>query len=215
MARSRRERAKRVRECTHRLPRGRGLAFRDRGWRWRVRAEKQTRCRVSDRLSWKSARSDGDFSGDFQFADSLRACKTLLLAPPLRAVPLRRAEYVSSHTCQLSALGKKKKLVVQSKINRPVEFVGLIGPEIWFLRFPGYHSASEIGREWALNNFYRNAAFGQCSGVKQEALEACIPAKFDIAQNTPADVSSVIREDRSPWIETLNLCQWRELNMLC
>lgn len=70
--------------------------------------------------------------GDFQFADSLRACKTLLLAPLLRAIPLRRAEYVSSHTCQLTALGKKKKarIVVQSKINRPVESVGLIGSKI-------------------------------------------------------------------------------------
>jgi len=39
-------------------------------------------------------------SGDFQFANSLRARKMLLLAPLLRAVPLRRAEYVNLHTCQ-------------------------------------------------------------------------------------------------------------------
>lgn len=68
-------------------------------------------------------------TGNFQFADSLRA----RYSKRRRSVPLRRAEYVSSPTLSAAALtGKAKKSVVvqQSKINRPVGPVGLIGLEI-------------------------------------------------------------------------------------
>lgn len=75
-------------------------------------------------------------TGDFQFADSLRARYSWRRhsAPPRRGhvVPLRCAEYVSPHTLSAAALtGKEKKSgVVQSKINRPAGPVGLIGLEI-------------------------------------------------------------------------------------
>lgn len=132
---------------THRLPRGRGLAFRDRlgGGGYKRKNKRGAAC-----LSWKSAWLFRRFS----ICGSVKGMQNVTPgAAPFRAVPLRRAKYVSSHTCQLRSRSVRKKracIMVQSKINRSQsDPVWSIRSKTWFLRFPGYHSAvSGWDRAW-------------------------------------------------------------------